>query len=510
MGAGPTFVRLLVVLLLSGLLGQRQGSVPTQAGQKAATGEPSEVAILSQQIQDLTTSVPPELAAYALLRVVELKGVSQPEQQRQLVEQAYMLAGQSSYPVRLIAASGMNDTRATYLSEALTQGLDTLSLRTKAVSAMLKIDPERARDMFQELRPLALSRRSCSDSMLDDPAAYYISAGEVYKKGFNQDEQAKGLPEEFLESVFRDVNQASEVGPAADLLRTLQFDPEMLARAEGAFARSLSGIRGDYRSFAATQGNLTRNVTRLAQMPGRASRALLEATRTYVVANESGAVCEDNAQSSTMGLNGSASSSNVGAFAALNQVLEKNSIAPISAADVKPGQLVTVSESKTQDYWQSPAVTPLLAQIRSLRSGDKDSPQWQEAASNLLISLREWIDSSTEPSDEDFYIEKTALYSQMLSLTPADSPVYDEALNEYISFLSEVPLSDDVQIYRLWNIQNLVRRSRMNRGNGEVARQKMDSAIEDAPSPSISLYGYLLELEGMQRTAFGRGYASRF
>ncbi len=501
MAAGPTLVRLLIVVLLYCLFGQSHGA--TQSQQKAA-----ELATLSQQIQDLTTSVPPELAAYALLRVVELKGVSKTEQQHQLIEQAYMLAGQSPYAVRMTAAGGTDNTRATYLSEALTQGLDALSLRTRAVRAMLKIDPERARDLFQQLRPLALAKRSCSDSMLYDPAAYYLMAGQVYHQGFDQQAIAQGLPADFLESVFRDVDNASEVGPAADLLRTLQYEPEVLARAEGAFARSLSRIRGDYRSFAATQGNLTRNVTRLAQVQGRASRSLLEAVRAYIIANESGEVCADNASASTAGLNSSATSPNADEFASLNQVLERNGITPIRATDVKPGRLIAASESNTQAYWQSPAVESLLAQLKALRSGDKGSPQWQEAASSLLIALREWIDTSTEPSEEDFYIEKTALYSQMLSLTPADSSIYDEALSEYVAFLSEVPLSDDVQIFRLWNIQNLVRRTRFNHGNTELARQKMEDAIEDAPSPSIALYGYLLQLEGLQASSFGAGFGS--
>src|SRR5262249_3679978 len=161
-----------------------------------------------------------------------------------------------------------------------------LSLRTRAITVMLKLDAQRARDLFQQLRPLPLANRSCADVMLYDPGAYYRSAGDVYKRGFIQEEQAKGLPDDFLESVFRDLSHASEVSPAADLLRTLQFDPEMLARAEGAFSRSLGGIRGDYRSFIATQANLTRNVTRLGQVQGRASHALLEATRAYLIANE--------------------------------------------------------------------------------------------------------------------------------------------------------------------------------------------------------------------------------
>jgi hypothetical protein len=509
MGAGPTFVRLLVVVLLVCLLGQMPDAGLAQTGQKAAaskaTDEPSPLAALSQQIQDLSTSVPPELAAYALLRLVEAKAVSQPEQQRRLVEQAYMLAGQSPYAVRLTAVGGVSDSRAGYLSQALTQGLDALSLRTRAVTAMLKLDPERARDLFEQLRPLAIANRSCADSMLYDPSAYYQRAGDVYKKGFASEEQAKGLPDEFLESVFRDVNHASEVGPAADLLRTVQFDPEMLARAEGAFARSLNEIRGDYRSYVATQANLVRNVTRLASAQGRASHALLEATRAYVIANESGAVCGDNSGTAA----GSTASGNSSAYAALNVVLVRYGIASIGDADLKPGSVVAANETSTQAYWQSPTSKQLLVSVRSLRSGDKNSPQWQQSASSALTSLREWIDAGSEPSEEDFYIEKAVLYSQMLVSTPDDSPAYGEMLNEYIAFLSEEPPSDDVRIYWLWNIQNLVQRARMNRASGDAARMKLEAALEDAPSPPIALYGYLLELERTQRSALGRGYPSR-
>lgn len=502
MDFGPLSVRLISLALGLCFVGQISCVAQTST-QKATPGKISEqspeVASLSQQIQDMSTSVPPELAAYALLRLVDTRAVNQPEQQRKLIEQAYMLAGQSPYAVRLTASSGGGSTRSGYLSQALTQGLDSLSLRTRAVSAMLKLDPERARDLFQQLRSLALANRSCADSMLYDPSTYYRSAGDVYKRGFTQDEQTRGLPDDFLESVFRDVHHASEVGSAGDLLRSQQFDAEMLARAEGAFARSLNGIRGDYRSFAATQADLTRNVTRLAQVQGRASHALLEATRAYLIGNVSGSVCGDQSGSvnSSVALNSNA-------YAAFNQVLVRYGIAPITDADLKPGTVVPTSETTTQGYWQSPTSKQLQASVQTLRSGDKQSAQWQESASSVLTSLREWIDAGSEPSEEDFYIEKAVLYEQMLVATPADSPMYDEMLNAYIAFLSEEPPSDEVRIYWLWNIQNLVQRVRMNRAGGDAARAKVLTALEDAPSPPIALYGYLLELEQVQRSTFGR------
>jgi hypothetical protein len=236
-------------------------------------------------------------------------------------------------------------------------------------------------------------------------------------------------------------------------------------------------------------------------VPGRASRALLEATRNYVVANENGAVCGDSSGNVTASVNSAT-------YSALNVELVRYSVAPIGDADVKPGSVVAVNET-TQAYWQSPTSIQLLASVRALRAGDKNSPQWQESAFTALTSLRQWIDTGSEPSEEDFYIEKAVLYSQMLVSTPDDSPAYPEMLNEYIAFLSEEPPSDNVRIYWLWNIQNLVQRVRMNRSNGEATRAKLEAALQDAPSPPIALYGYLLELERTQRSGFGRGYNAR-
>src|SRR5262249_6440080 len=163
--------------------------------------------------------------------------------------------------------------------------------------------------------------------------------------------------------VFRDMHHASEVGAAADLLRSKQFDAEMLARAEGAYARSLNGIRGDFRSFAATQGDLTRDVTRLAQVQGRASHALLEATRAYLIGNVSSGVCGDRSGSvnSSLPLNSTT-------YAALNQVLVRYGISPISDTDLKPGAVAQTSETNTQAYWHSPTSKQLQASLQTLHS----------------------------------------------------------------------------------------------------------------------------------------------
>lgn len=464
-----------------------------------------ELAGVSQQIQDLASSVPPELAAYALLKVEEAKGVGQPEQV-QLIESAYNLAAQSPYPIRLTSAGNMSDTRATFLAYALDLDLDTLSLRTEAVMDMLKLDPERARDLFQQMRPLTLKNLSCSDALLYAPSAYYRTAAAIYNQGFSQDEQAKGLSADFLESIFREVSHAGEVGPAADLLRTQQLDTETLARMQAAFARAISNIRGDYRSFAGTQGSFVAVLSRLGQTPGRASRALLEGARVYLVANYSGEQCAANTASNTALLASSATTPNAGAdpFPALNRVFLRNDIKPVSAAELAPSSIDSKNQNSSQAYWTSPVAKQILFDGKALRSssdaGDKSSLQWQERAEAFLMELRGWTDASSEPSSEDFYIEKAVSYSDMLALTPVESPVYDEAMNAYVAFLSEQPPSDYVRIFQLWSIHSLVQSGRRDRSNSEAVRKKLEAAIHASPNPSIALYGYLLTLERMQGT----------
>lgn len=483
---------------------QSQGTAKT-APPRAPKPNPELISV-SQQIQDLATAVPPELAAYALLQVAQARGLNKPEEQRQLIEQAYTLAGQSPYPVRMVLSAAGADTRAGYISTALGLGLDTLSLRTSAVTAMLRLDPARARELFQQLRPLPVERRSCTDTLLYDPGAYYRAALLVYRRGFTSDEQTKGMADDFLESIFRDVNQASEVGAASDLLQAVEFDPEILARAESAFGRAVNGIRGDYRSFQTTQNSFTRNIVRLGQIQGRASHALLESTRTYLIANYSGDVCADSVPNSTPGVNVPSPGASGDPFATLNQILIRNSIAPVVSTDLKPSSTTAVTPDTTQAYWQSQAAKQMQSDVSSLRSGpdagDRKSPQWQEDVEHVLTALREWIDDSTEPSAEDFFIEKSELYSQVFSVAPSDAPVYDDVTNAYIAFLSEEPESADARIYWLWSIHSMVEKTRSSRTGDDAAGKRLETAVLNAPNPAIALYGYLQVLERAQRVRF--------
>src|ERR1700694_1016206 len=82
-----------------------------------------------QSIVELAHAAPPEFAADALLRVVESDKIANRDSKRDLVAQAFRLAGMAKFQVRMRGVAGtMVDTRSGYLSRAYDLKLDALSL----------------------------------------------------------------------------------------------------------------------------------------------------------------------------------------------------------------------------------------------------------------------------------------------------------------------------------------------------------------------------------------------
>ena len=103
---------------------------------------------------DLAHAAPPEFGADALLRLVESGKIVGRDAQRDLVEQAFGLAVSAKFPVRKRHLPGTTlDSRAGSLSQAYGMKLDALSLQSRAVSDMVRIDPAEARKLIQEIPP---------------------------------------------------------------------------------------------------------------------------------------------------------------------------------------------------------------------------------------------------------------------------------------------------------------------------------------------------------------------
>lgn len=466
--------------------------VPAHSSNKnQATRAPNKDAALTplvQNILDLVSAVPPELSALADLRLVETDSISDRERRVELIDSAFSVARQSPYLIRKRFAYGDVDSRAGFLSYSYDLKLDRVSLQAEAVEDMLAIDPASARNLFAQMRPLKIEPLSCSAVEVYDPSAYYQAASAIFTRGFNSEEREQRLDADFLVSIFREVAHASEVRPAADLLLSLKADADTMARADGAFGRALTTISGDRRSFDQTQNALLLDLFQIAEHPALSQRALFSGARAYLVANYSGEACADSvAAPSHMRADGTITSSPNEPLPELDKLFAQYDVAPIHFSELVPSSHGDRAQNDTL-YWKSQPAHQLETAARGLNGeGNNElSPEWQARAESFLTELRGWTDSSTEPSEGDFYLEKSSLYSHLLRRTPVQSPVFPDALNDFVAFLATPPQSDTVRIVWLSDLHFLKAQMKSSE-----ARKVLEAALQRAPIPSIALWGYL-------------------
>ncbi len=185
-----------------------------------ACAETAPLAEPYRSLVDLAQAAPPEFGADALLRIVESGKITDRDARRDLVEQAFRLAAGAKFPVRLRALSRTtSDTRTGSLSQAYELKLDALSLESRAVEDMLKIDPARARVMFRDIPPLALAPLTCDDGLVYDVADYYRALGAVVNGSFTKIERSK---EEHLNFLLDYIGQIASAVQADPMSQTIQ------------------------------------------------------------------------------------------------------------------------------------------------------------------------------------------------------------------------------------------------------------------------------------------------
>src|SRR5215472_7018553 len=138
------------------------------------------------RVADLAQSAPSELAADVLLRVAASERNQDRAWKIELLEDAFQMASLARQPNRqkVIGSRIVDRNRAEVLSLAFDQRLDRLSLQSRVVRQMLKLDKAKALDMFQRIAWPNLHSRQCRDALIDDVKEYYELATEIVSSGF--------------------------------------------------------------------------------------------------------------------------------------------------------------------------------------------------------------------------------------------------------------------------------------------------------------------------------------
>jgi hypothetical protein len=448
---------------------------------------------------DDARSAPAEFAADALLRLAQSGKIPEPEQQRELIEEAFRLAAHAQFPLpRKYLGYFHVDTRTGYLRMAHDLKLDRLSLQCRAVRAMLAVDRRKARELFGEMPRLDIPALTCADTLIPDAADFYETLLAVAQGTFSPDEVRRQETVFFLATHLGGITSPLQVGPAAKVAADFKASPPQREILVSAFAGALKKISGDDRAFThaahvATGGRAVSQLREKCLAEGVATEWLLEAFRGYLVTHFGGSRCADNVrrERKSSGLPDPVQAFN-DRLAALRAGAKK--IPPIAAEEIAPTRVE--GEGVFDEYWKSPQARGLLIKIKALRFGhdqksggqpltpeERGTVEWREQAAQFLNALAAW-ESGHEKSEADFFHQKAVLFSGLIELIPPGD-LRDRVLHSFLDFLRQNRMQRESRVEWFFHARQLMQ------VRGKDDRPKVIEAMGNSGDPVLQLYAAL-------------------
>ncbi|MGI8745479.1 MAG: hypothetical protein ACR2NN_23485 [Bryobacteraceae bacterium] len=444
-----------------------------------------------ENLVDGARAVPVEFRADVLFRLIDAGKITAPKAQREILEGLFAAASQAQYPMALLYAGTHTDTRSWAVASGLGLGLDTLSIRSRAVKKMLTLDPARARELFLEIALAMPADPSCEEDLVPNGSALYDTAREVMDRSFTVEERNRGDAVQFFEPYLRSIPASTTLPAAAKTIRMMKASAEQRQKLVNIFASRLNDIADGDRAFSLTMGRLALGdqIIQLSvgsRKQGVPADTLLAAYRTFLVKHLTGERCSD-----------------AGAKAANEAVTQFNErlrlagyLASVDLNAITNGEskpLKVDGKAKVVEYWRTPQARRLLLAIKHLRFGDSSQPltveqklsvEWQNELRQFLSDLAAW-NPRDEASPAEYFHEGAILYAGLIDLMP-NGPLRDSVVQGSIAFLSQNPMETDSPAQFLPHLNALLQQARTLASGAAIL-----DAMRNAKDPVISLYGNL-------------------
>ena len=400
-------LRLLIGAALCGVLARGQesnrGALPKAALSRSA-----------RQVLTVSQAIPPEFAADSLLTLVERGLVSEQSAQQRLLERAFVLSAlaDEQAALRTVDPPGAAVTRALHvLSE---RGIDRVSLRARTVKVLLRLDPERARELFEQIEAPFKSGFRCEDRFIYDFSSYYDVMRDVAGTLHDPAQAAR-----FLSWNIAHLVSAAQIEPfVRAACRGSRNGPGWLPDVASRLAARLREIDSDPRTFSSDSAGSIAALAELASMvPLDLREQLIRAARAWVLRGLGGGRCGERRQSS-FGASG-----------------KKITVIPMNAVDGFNQKLAVLSGAKSRILIppkeiprpaNGAAATPehysaeeeRFARIESLLTGDRPEaqggPRWRAELDAYVEFLTHWQSNSQDQTV--YYLEKADLLQAALRL----------------------------------------------------------------------------------------------
>ncbi len=387
---------------------------------------------------DQARALPPEFSADTLLRIAGSPLVTEPAWKRELIEEAFRTGSHAQLPFRRRMGS-YTDERSSHA--AWDHGLEALTLQTRAVEAMIPLDPIRARLMYEEIVPADLGNPTCQEILTPNVDAYYVTALKVFDRGFTEKERQKGEPLHLLEGKVQTMQTPEQVPAVSKMILDAKVSPAERERLLGIFAVTQDRVKGSDRVYARTEFDLARMLAGVLRS-GDSYGALMAAMRSYIVRQVGGARCSENLSAKKIG----------DSARDFNLLVEQLNAGGADYTKISPEESKPLKDdgtNKDDQFWQSARSKQVLDALKWLNHGNRDLPgdsrfwtleerstmEWNTHYLDTLKLLEGWKPDE-EPAPDDYYAMKAHAYMLIAGLVPPGT-ARDNAMGMYRSFLEQ-------------------------------------------------------------------------
>lgn len=445
---------------------------------------PESVALVEQ-----AASLPREFSADTMLRLANSSLIQEQKWKKELVEEAFWAGAHASLPYQQWAdRMDSLPTRAVRANR-----MEALTLQSRAVEAMMRLDSARALQLFGAMRPLKLSDPPCSEVYTADLSIYYRVAAEVFEQAFSEKERKDGDDIAFLKQRIAAIDSPFQVAPALKTFLALKLTPEQRTALLIAFSGALDWTSSADRAYGAIERDLVPEMK--AEMTD--TPAFVAALRGYIVRQVRARRCSNNVPATGK------QPVSVEQFNALVFKLDPalNHLKPISAEEALPAG---ISDSyPSQLLWRSRQAKNVLAELRWLHHGDPGAQErlltleerskdiWLQHFQETLKLMDDWKEED-EASPEEYFCMASDALNDLAALAPSDR-IRNRAMSAYLEFLEEHYAN--IENHNLWFTQfrQMLYRARFSKDPAEKAW--ILHSMERSSNPIISLYSKLERLE---------------
>ena len=452
------------------------------AGADVGAQSPSRIDAALHALASDAETLPPELAADALLRIAGSPRVTENAWKGGLLNQAFFKAyGAHDAYRRSTPQSIPQDTRQGAALLASAMSLNRVSLQVRAAQLMAFVAPARARELFEWI-DLDLAAGSCDDPLVPAVDEYYSALSLLARSTFGNN-RTDAL--RFLELYLWRARLPSEMPAVARALLRFDPSPSEIAYLEGLLGVILESGAGDARGFSTSALDIVSRSADFAAAElkfGLRGIYLMDSVRDYLIKQMKGPRCTDSVSESMAPSAFNAALGRVGLLYDVRRIDQQ----------VAPERLL--GTARIEPFWQTGEARALYAQMVQLHGPGKDPPslkvrettEWRNEAERVLSGVEQWA-GAMEASPRDFLAQKSMLFTGLLDLIPP-SALRTKAIRAFVEYLRRA--DRDRALESLW-FAFVNRLLELSRGND---RRDILAAFDDSHHPTLAVYAQLERL----------------